>query len=119
MDQHVRIVAVIYIVFGILGVLGGLALFALIAGIGAASGDTQATWITGTVGSIVGGILIVISLPSIIAGMGLQKRKEWARILTIILAVIHLFGFPIGTAIGGYTLWVLLSDQTRAYFSVA
>lgn len=117
MDQHVRIVAIIYIIMGALGVLAGLALFAVIFGIGAASGEADAAWITGTVGIFVGGLVLIVSLPSILAGFGLQKRREWARILTIILSVINLFGFPIGTAIGAYSLWVLLNDQTKPLFT--
>ncbi len=47
-------------------------------------------------------------------GWGLLQREPWARILTIILAFLALFNIPFGTALGVYTLWVLLpaeSDQ--------
>ena len=117
MDQHVRIVAIIYIIMGAIGILAGLALFAVILGIGASSGEPDAAWITGTVGLLAGGFVLVVSLPSILAGIGLQKRKEWARILTIILSVLNLFGFPIGTAIGAYALWVMLNEQSRPLFN--
>ena len=59
----------------------------------------------------------VLGFIYIIAGIGLLKRREWARILTIILGIFHLFGFPIGTAIGVYTLYVLFNDQAKALFS--
>ena len=36
---------------------------------------------------------------------------------TEILGVIHLLAFPVGTAIGAYTLWALLNDQTKALFA--
>jgi glucose uptake protein GlcU len=49
--------------------------------------------------------------------IGLLERREWARILTIILGVLHLLGFPIGTALGVYTLYVLLNDQTKPLFA--
>ncbi|WP_428740106.1 hypothetical protein, partial [Sulfurimonas sp.] len=31
---------------------------------------------------------------------GLLKQKKWARIVTIILGVLMLFGFPVGTIVG-------------------
>lgn len=37
-----------------------------------------------------GGFLILISIPGIVAGIGLLKYKSWARILAIILGVLNL-----------------------------
>ncbi len=46
----------------------------------------------------------------IAAGVGLLQRQPWARTLAIVLGCIILFLFiPFGTALGIYTLWVLLS----------
>ena len=60
--------------------------------------------------------MLVVSLPSILAGWGLLKRKSWARILTIILAVLSLPGFPVGTLVGAYALWVMLNKDTAPLF---
>ena len=54
--------------------------------------------------------------PSLIAGVGLLYFKPWARVLTIILSVIHLFSVPFGTALGIYGLWVLLQRETEPLF---
>lgn len=44
----------------------------------------------------------------ILFGKALKKGKAWAtRIAGFIIGVLSLFSFPIGTAIGIYTLWVL------------
>jgi hypothetical protein len=61
-------------------------------------------------------VVIIFSIPGIIAGIGLFKRKEWARILTLILSVIKLMNIPIGTAVGAYSIWVLVQDETTALF---
>jgi len=70
--------------------------------------------------SLIGGVLfflvLIFSLPAIIAGIGLLKFRPWARILTIVLCAIDLVNVPIGTAIGIYGLWVLLSTQTEPLF---
>jgi hypothetical protein len=49
-------------------------------------------------------------------GWGLLQRDPWARILTIILAFLSLFNVPFGTAVGIYSLWVLLPAQSDAEY---
>jgi hypothetical protein len=41
------------------------------------------------------------------AGYGLLNRAPWGRIVAIIAAIFTLIKFPLGTALGIYTLWVL------------
>jgi Ca2+/Na+ antiporter len=48
-----------------------------------------------------------VSILYLIVGKGIKGYKEWARIVGIYLAILELFIFPIGTFIGGYTLWCL------------
>ena len=43
------------------------------------------------------------------AGVGLLQRQDWGRILATVLGVISLINIPFGTALGIYTLWVLVS----------
>jgi hypothetical protein len=45
------------------------------------------------------------------------KYQQWGRILALVLAVLNLLAFPIGTALGSYTLWVLLNDEAELLFS--
>ena len=64
-------------------------------------------------------VFFVIGIPSLIAGIGLLKRKGWARILSIILAILALPSFPIGTTAGIYTLWVLTQKETEKLLGAA
>jgi hypothetical protein len=41
-------------------------------------------------------------------GIGLLRRERWARPLAMVVAVISLLKLPFGTALGIYTLWVLV-----------
>ena len=120
MEQHYKIVAVLQIVMGILSISIGLLIMGIVAGAGAMasamSGNHTASFITGTVGAVIAGILLVISLPSIIAGVGLMNRREWARILTIVLSILHLFHIPLGTIVGAYSLWALFQPDANTYF---
>ena len=117
MEKHVTFVAVLNIAFGALGVLMAVAAFATIVGGGLISRDETAIAITSIVGSSVAFILLVLSVPELIAGIGLLKGKGWARILIMIIACIELVQIPFGTLIGIYTLWVMLNDETAKLFS--
>ena len=117
MDQHVKVVAILSIIFGVLMAFLGLALFGIIAGAGVASGEREEMIVTGWVGTLVGGLFVILSLPSIIGGVGLLKRRDWGRILILIVAALSLLNFPFGTAYGIYAFWVLVNDQTRPLFA--
>ena len=119
MDQHVKILGILYIGAGAILLLIGGGLFFLIAGAGALSGDPEAMAVTGFVGTLIGGVFLVLSIPSIIAGAGLLAKKGWARVLALVIGALQLFNFPFGTMLGIYTLWVLLNDQTAAAFTPA
>jgi hypothetical protein len=56
----------------------------------------------------VGGVFLASGILGLIAGWGLLERRPWARMLAIILGCFHLVNPPFGTALGIYTLWVLL-----------
>ncbi|MFH1371505.1 MAG: hypothetical protein ABII09_09515 [Planctomycetota bacterium] len=117
MDKHITFVGAIYIGLGVIKILAAGFIFVLFAGIAILTGDETPAAILLFIGFFVALLLTTWSLPAIIGGFGLLKRKNWARILIIILAVPELFCIPIGTAIGIYSLWVLVNDETAKLFS--
>ena len=117
MEKHITLVAVLNIGFGVMGLLFACMAFLVIVGAGIISGDQDAMIITMMVASAIAIFFIIISLPELIGGIGLLKRRGWARILVMIIAVLDLFIIPIGTLIGVYTLWVLLNDETAKLFA--
>jgi hypothetical protein len=116
MEKHITAVAIIHIAFGLFGLAAAALVFLALAGGGLLSGDVQAIFITGGIAAAVGGFLAVTALPSVIGGFGLLQRRNWARIVILIVAVFDVFNVPVGTAITVYTFWVLLQDETRARF---
>ncbi len=125
MQQHVKILAVLHIVLGGLGVLGAIIVMLVFGGIAAVlgiseqtagAGDIASPWV-GILGAISMVVVLVISLPGLIAGIGLLTFQPWARILTIVLSALELPAFPIHTALGIYGLWVLLSNEGAALFA--
>jgi hypothetical protein len=59
-----------------------------------------------------GATLLILGAGGICVGLGLKERQSWARVAAIILGVLALFHPPLGTALGVYTLWVLLADES-------
>lgn len=123
MYTHVRILAILHLVFGGLGILASLFLMVIFGGItgiigmNAADPDARvAIPIIGGIGALVVGFTMLLSLPSIVAGVGLLNCKPWARILTLVLSVLLLIHVPFGTALGFYGFWVLLSKETLPLF---
>jgi hypothetical protein len=126
MRDHLRIVAILNIIMGafiallgcfILLIVGGAATF--VGAAVASAGDIDpshaafAVPILATIGLAIAIFFFVLSLPCIIGGWGLLRYKSWSRILMIVISVLHLFHVPLGTALGVYGLWVLLSDEGR------
>ncbi|MCA9743309.1 MAG: hypothetical protein H6695_01070 [Deferribacteres bacterium] len=116
MDQHVRILGVLYIAFNLIALAVAALIFLILTGAGVLSGDAEALFITSTVGMVIGLFLGMLSLPGIVAGIGLLKRREWGRILALILGVLNLLNIPFGTLLGLYSLWVLANQETINLF---
>ena len=124
MDLHVKLVAAFYIILGILGLMGSVMVALIFGGAAgiismAATDDPDALLavpIVGLVGSMLVLLIFTLSIPGIIAGIGLLKRRPWARILTIVLSVLNLINIPFGTLLGIYGLWVLLAEDTARLF---
>ena len=119
MEKHIAVVAILNIAFGSFGILFGVILLVAISGGGVISGDPTAMKITGIVGLAMGAFFFLMFVPEVIGGIGLLKRRGWAKILVMIIAVFSLMNIPIGTAISIYTLWVLLNEQTARLFTRA
>ena len=117
MDKHLTLVAALNIGFGALGLLIAGFLFVIIAGGGLISGDPEALTITMLVATAISLFVTITSVPEIIGGIGLLMRKPWSRILVLIIACLDLLNIPIGTAIGAYSIWVLLHEETVKLFA--
>ncbi len=114
MQQHITILGWLYIALGALGVFFAVMILVIMGGVGMASGDAQAAALMGGLGLVIGIFAAALSLPSLIGGWGLLKGKSWSRILAIVLGCIQLLGFPVGTAIGIYTLWALTRPEAES-----
>jgi hypothetical protein len=127
MREHVKILGILNIIMGSLGAVGGLVVFLVLGGVagfvsaaGGLGGSDEdmrnaavAAPILVIIGICIAAFLLLLSLPTIIAGWGLLKFRPWSRVFAIIVSAFHLLHVPLGTALGIYGLWVLLNEETR------
>ena|ERR1700736_6347945 len=125
MVNHVKVLGILHIVFGALGImvaLGLLLFFGGLAGVIGVAGDTArenraaAAGVLSIIGAVIFFVVLLLSLPGLIAGIGLLQFRPWGRILGIVISALDLIHVPFGTALGVYGLWVLLSNETEALF---
>lgn len=126
MTTHLKVLGVLYIVLSAFGLLAALFLglaFGAVTGIVGMNADAHdaaiALPLIGLAGSALVAFLVLVSLPGIIAGVGILRLRPWGRILGIVVAALNLIHIPIGTAVGIYGLWVLLNGETERLFAGA
>jgi hypothetical protein len=117
MDKHVKLISVLWIVYGCLGLIWAFIIFGTLIGVSfIPEMSEEAVYILRSVGVFISAIIGIFSLPEIIAGIGLLKKKEWARILSMVLSFLNLLAIPFGTALSIYTLVIMFKDETAELF---
>ncbi|HEY7390972.1 MAG TPA: zinc ribbon domain-containing protein [Bryobacteraceae bacterium] len=111
--RHVRIVALLWLI------LSGFRLLSAVTLMGIGRGGIYIPGMPFFVHQMLSGIgfvFLIAAALGLAAGWGLLQRESWARMLAIVMGILNLFDPPFGTAIGIYTLWVLLpTDSEREY----
>jgi hypothetical protein len=70
--------------------------------------------------TVVASFFLFKAILAFVAGWGLLEVQPWARTYTLVLGFLALLLPPVGTALGIYTLWVLLPEQSeREYRALA
>ena len=111
MKQHYKILGILYLVYGGLNILIGFVIGGLLKIVNNMPMDPEEATILGIVSTIVPIVLIVISLPNIIAGIGLLNNKRWALIMGVILSIFNIMNMPFGTGLSVYSIYVLVKEE--------
>ncbi|SPF42397.1 conserved membrane hypothetical protein [Candidatus Sulfotelmatobacter kueseliae] len=118
-QSHLQLLGILWLAISAFNAVGGLVLLVLadtlfphLRQMNKMPPDVPIGFLTALF-STLGIIILAKAACGFIAGWGLMKRDSWARILALVLAFISLFNIPFGTAIGVYTLWVLLPAQSQ------
>jgi hypothetical protein len=120
MEVHKRILAILYIISASLQILAMIFLATFISLfipfiMEEAGPDAQwvFVWLIPFIKTVAICIVILFSIPALIGGIGLLNNKSWALTLLLVLGCFKLFSFPIGTAIGIYTIWVYSQNHQQ------
>ena len=124
MEQHVKVLGILNIVAGGMGALGGIIILIVFGGAygiveAVSSYESEAAMalpIIAIVGLAIAVLVLLISTPAIVAGIGLLQMRPWSKILGIVVSALHIFNVPFGTALGIYGFWVLCSQQSQSCF---
>jgi len=111
MNKHIDVLGALWIAWGAIGCLIGMVVFGVLFGISFIPDmGYEAPIILRSVGFGLGLFIFILSVPEIVAGIGLLKKLEWGRILALVVAFFSLLSIPLGTALGIYTIVILLRE---------
>jgi hypothetical protein len=130
MEKQVQLVGILNIVYRSVALAGGLFLFLLAAGfwqvfeyllqIGVIAPHEipmELVALVPIVLSFVAFFVTIVSILGIVAAAAVLKRKEWGRVLLLVVSFFNLLRIPLGTALGIYSIWVLLNNETVRLFN--
>ncbi|MGA8344186.1 MAG: hypothetical protein WB781_19800 [Candidatus Sulfotelmatobacter sp.] len=118
-EKHLHLLSILWFALSAFNALGGL--FLLILGstlfphlheMKGVPPDVPVGFLT-SLFSTLGIFVLAKAACGFVGGWGLLQRESWARLLAVVLAFISLFNVPFGTALGVYTLWVLLPGPSQ------
>ena len=129
MEKHIQLVGILNIAYRSLLIFVALILFVLAAGfrrftdmiLRLGSIDIhdipyELLDIVPVVLFVVALLMAVVSVVGIVAAAGVLGRRRWGRVLMLVISFFNLLRVPVGTALGAYSIWVLLNDETIRLF---
>lgn len=122
MDKHAQLIGILWIVYGVLSLFAGIFILILLLSLSTIPDMTHGELgqagphIMRIIAVSICSFLFILGIPKIIGGLGLQKRKEWARILLMIMSFLSLLNIPLGTALGIYSIIYLMKPEMIELF---
>jgi len=112
--EHIHLLAILWFIDGALLLIPAIVM-AVLAGVvtsplGWHGGNNVAFVIVPGLFMILCVVFLLFAALRFIAGWGLLKLEPWGRVFALVMAFIDLLHIPLGTALGVYTLYVLLPD---------
>jgi uncharacterized membrane protein (DUF2068 family) len=118
LDSHKKVLGILYLISGTLTLFGMLVLNAFLSviftfALNEVGPDEQkhVELLLSFLQYLPAFIIIIFSIPTLIAGVGLLTRKSWATLFALIVGCLKLFSFPFGTAMGIYAIWIYSEEQ--------
>jgi hypothetical protein len=124
--DHNKLLSIFFFITGGFQIIIGIVMALIYAGVGTAlvaGGEREED-------QMVGGIMLAVSVGiglfvttigtiTLFTAYKISKLRRIGRTLGIVISVLSLFSFPLGTALGIYGLWFLLGDIGKGLYSDA
>lgn len=112
-----RLLGILWLAISALRLVPGIVLLVIFGGGGPLPGDfpNLPVFVLGII-QIAAYCFLAFATFGLLAGWGLLTSEPWSRMLAIVLGFLNLIEVPFGTALGIYTLWVLLPAESEAEF---
>jgi hypothetical protein len=112
--DHLHLLSIFWFALSAFNAIVGVVLYILANTLLAPGGSAGAPVFLRPLLSVVAIIILGGAALGFSAGWGLMHREPWARTLAVVLAFLVLFiNIPVGTAVGVYTMWVLLPAESE------
>ncbi len=121
--DHNKLLSIFYFIQAGLQLLGGIIVFVVYVILGGAMmshGREQEQWMGGFfmgIGVIVGLICLALGAFTLFTGFKVHKEQPIGRTLGIIISILVLLSFPIGTALGIYGLWFFFGEIGKNFYA--
>ncbi len=111
-ERHKNLLGILYLV------LSGLHLLLVFVGVFFIAellsiAEPESVWVFNMVKYVVVTMTMVLTLPGIIAGIGLLYKKDWALLVAFIISIIALPLFPLWTFLSIYTIVIFILSQQK------
>lgn len=122
-QSHLKTLGILWCIYGGYRIFAGIAASIFLFGM-SHSGffdrfNPEHSFPFGSLAPMMGGIASMVLIMTMagaalafLTGFALLNRKSWGRTLAIVAAVLSLIKIPMGTALGIYTLWVLVPGNS-------
>ena len=120
-QEHVRLLGILWLAFSAFNTIGGIILYVvantLLVHLRASGQQSGPPAFLTPLLSVVAILLLALAATGFIAGWGVLHYDRWARLIVLVMAFIAMFiNVPLGTALGIYTMWVLLPRDSESEY---
>lgn len=124
-QEHNRLLSIFFHIQGALQLLAGILLIVIyiafggyfMIGMRGNDGEFVGTMMI-AMGIVMGVIVFVFAALDFFAAVKIGKTQKIGRTLGIVLGILSLTSFPIGTALGVYALWFFFGDMAKALYGI-
>jgi hypothetical protein len=116
MDTHVKALGILNIAFGVLSAIFGIVTLFVYGGLPEMYAAAQVDFL---VAALVASVLFhsAVAIPCMVLGTAVMRYNDNAKSLLIVVSALNLLNVPVGSVIGAYGLWVLLTPETDPLFA--